>query len=85
MKWNQSENRNVMGYMVDFGADAGIVVFSSDLRTEAYANAVDRDENIVIIDVGEGKTFVAMCMNPSAAHMAANRRALDTLMRHLLT
>lgn len=79
--WSSRDNLSVLGYMADFSAQVGIVVFAQELRREAYAHPEVLKDDLVAVRV-DGVTdglFVACSLQPRPEFQLRNATVLSAI------
>lgn len=86
--WNSADNLTVIGYMSDFSANIGVVIFDKNFDKEAYDNPDFLNNEIAVkkfSDNGRTKKFIALQLTPNAEHHDLNQETLKILAGHLFT
>lgn len=82
-KWSSIDNLQVLGYMTDFNADIGIIIFSEELKLNNYSSPIIQKDRIIAVEFDNGKKFIALSLTPSKEYEAVNKRAINELVEIL--
>ena len=79
--WNSNDNLTVLGYMKDFQANVGIVIFSNNFDSNAY-HSTKGNENIIYTE-RENEKFIALKLRPMPQYQEENHETLSLLISYL--
>ena len=84
-RWNSNDNLTVLGYMKDFEANVGIVIFAKSFDKNAYNDTFFLNEEMAISNLNEDgdQKFIALKLMPDLESQETNQRTLQILIDHL--
>ncbi|MDR0970077.1 MAG: hypothetical protein LBM67_06030 [Lentimicrobiaceae bacterium] len=80
--WNSNDNLTVLGYMKDFQANIGIVIFSNNFDASAYSSNIG-NENIICSQPQKNEKFIALRLRPMSQYQQENHKTLSLLISYL--